>query len=307
MNDDIGEQFKDSLDPYGISFIDLSETFQEETDWPEAIREAKRGVELAPDDPDAHYRLAFAFTYSEDIKSALRSFREVVRLEPDNTNFLINLGMAHLELDDTISARQFYEKALKIDPDYVPAIHLLGTLEEEEGRLENAIRFYRRAVKTEIPDDCWAEQSLSQEDAKSRLYGLSEHFELVTIVKTDDQAEAEFLGHHLEGKGFLVFLDEDEDPDVIDDVVEIMVPFEDAKDALAAIEPLRGIAKYLVGDELGNIDTGWGECTKCKSRDISLPPEEDPHWTDLFRIFLFFRRSLRHLICNTCGFEWSEP
>lgn len=128
--------------------------------------------------------------------------------------------------------------------------------------------------------------------------------ELVTIVKTYDQAEAEFLGAHLDGEGFLVVLEEDEDEAVTDDLIEIMVPLEQAKEALACIEPLRGLSKYVVGDESGNLDTGYGECVKCKSRDLT-PETEDLGWRHLL-VFFRLSRPKRILTCNECRFEWSE-
>jgi hypothetical protein len=126
--------------------------------------------------------------------------------------------------------------------------------------------------------------------------------ELVTIVQTYDQAEAEFLGAHLDAQGFWVILEEDEDDAVTDDVIEIKVPLEEAKDALACIEPLRGLSKYVIGDESGNVDTGWGECKKCKSRDLT-PGIADMGWR---HILVFFRlsKTRRVLTCNECGFEW---
>jgi hypothetical protein len=77
--------------------------------------------------------------------------------------------------------------------------------------------------------------------------------ELVTIVQTYDQAEAEFLGAHLDAQGFWVILEEDEDDAVTDDVIEIKVPLEEAKDALACIEPLRGLSKYVIGMNQGTL------------------------------------------------------
>lgn len=131
--------------------------------------------------------------------------------------------------------------------------------------------------------------------------------ELITIATTYNIVEAEFYRNQLEAEGFEVYLADENIVGAYNLLanavggIKIKVAEEDAEDAAAFLEEL-GEAEIVEG-EMEDADTGYGECEKCQSRDLS-PYGEALGWKG---ILLFFgiplvKPKLR-LTCHVCGFE----
>lgn len=134
--------------------------------------------------------------------------------------------------------------------------------------------------------------------------------ELVTIATTFDILEAEFLKGQLEAEGFEVYTADD---NLIGanfllanavGGIKLKVPTEDAEDAMILVEQLRNAE--IIEDENFKIDTGWGECPMCESRDIEL--EKEPNENRKFWLFMFSvpTPKKRKLRCNNCGNIWID-
>ncbi len=134
--------------------------------------------------------------------------------------------------------------------------------------------------------------------------------ELVTVATSYDVVEAEFLRNHLEAEGFEVYL---ADENIVGSYnllanavggIKIRVPSREARDAMIFVDDLRNAE--IVEEDLEEIDSGYGVCEKCESRDIS-PYREG---FGLKGVLLFLGIPLvkprRKLICNECGFERFE-
>ena len=133
--------------------------------------------------------------------------------------------------------------------------------------------------------------------------------ELVTIVTTYNIVEAEFYRNQLEAEGFEVYLADENIVGAYNLLanavggIKIKVPEEDA-DAAEFIEKLGN--SEIVEGEMEEVDTGYGECEKCQSRDLSPYREA----LGLKGILLFFgiplvKPKLR-LTCGSCGHEKVE-
>jgi len=131
--------------------------------------------------------------------------------------------------------------------------------------------------------------------------------ELITIATTYNIVEAEFYKNQLEAAGFEVYLADENIVGAYNLLanavggIKIRVPEDAAVQAEAFLEEL-GKAEIVEG-EMEDADTGYGECEKCQSRDLS-PYGEALGWKG---ILLFFgiplvKPKLR-LTCNKCGFE----
>ncbi len=134
--------------------------------------------------------------------------------------------------------------------------------------------------------------------------------ELVTVATTYNIVEAEFYKNQLEAEGFEVYLADENIIGTFNLIanavggIKIKVPAEDAEDAAAFIEELG--SSEIVEGEMEDADTGYGECEKCRSRDLSPHREA----LGLKGILLFFGIPLvkpkLKLTCNNCGFEKIE-
>jgi hypothetical protein len=134
--------------------------------------------------------------------------------------------------------------------------------------------------------------------------------ELVTVATSYDIVEAEFLRNHLEAEGFEVYL---ADENIVGSYnllanavggIKIRVPSREAQDAMRFVDDLRNAE--IIEEEFEEIDSGYGACERCESRDLS-PYREG---FGLKGILLFLGIPLvkprRKLICNACGFERFE-
>lgn len=134
--------------------------------------------------------------------------------------------------------------------------------------------------------------------------------ELVTVATSYDIVEAEFLRNHLEADGFEVYL---ADENIVGSYnllanavggIKIRVPSNQARDAFRFVDDLRNAE--IVEEDFEDIDSGYGVCGRCASRDIS-PYREG---FGLKGVLLFLGIPLvkprRKLICNACGSERFE-
>lgn len=143
--------------------------------------------------------------------------------------------------------------------------------------------------------------------------------ELVTVAATADVVEAEYLRNQLESEGFEVFL---ADENVVGAYnllagavggVKIKVSSDAAREASEVIRCLRNPEIAFVGNGESNenaleadVDTGWGECQLCRSRDLT-PVRAFVGWKWILVLFMIPAvRAKRKLVCNNCGFERVE-
>lgn len=100
-----------------------------------ALREAKRAVELDPNDPLSHLAIAIVLVYAGDAAGAETRVREAIRLDPSYaTDYLFWLGLALLGQDELEPARETLIEYTERNPvDYWGFI-LLGAT---EGLLEH--------------------------------------------------------------------------------------------------------------------------------------------------------------------------
>ena len=75
-----------------------------------AVADARKAVDLDPNDPDGYVALAWALIYNGEPQAALSAVERAMRLDPDHPqDYLYVLGMARLSLgslDDALSALQ---------------------------------------------------------------------------------------------------------------------------------------------------------------------------------------------------------
>jgi hypothetical protein len=134
--------------------------------------------------------------------------------------------------------------------------------------------------------------------------------ELITVATSYDIVEAEFLRNHLEDEGFEVYL---ADENIVGSYnllanavggIKIRVPSREAEEAMRFVFDLRN--SEIIEDDYEAADSGYGECEKCGSRDIS--PYREGFGIKGVLLFLGIPviKPRRKLICNECGFEGFE-
>jgi tetratricopeptide (TPR) repeat protein len=116
------------------------------TDWPAAIGEFRKGLELKPDDLTLRYWLGAALYASGDAAGAEKEFRAVVQREPHDAKAHFSLGA----IDDAAGRRrqaiEEYSTAVKDDPTLPDARLRLADALRTSGQLQASMAHYERAV-----------------------------------------------------------------------------------------------------------------------------------------------------------------
>lgn len=117
----------------------------------EALQDASRTVDLAPDFAAAHLQVGDLLVLARDEQQALRAYARVTELdpyhEPARTRFaalLINAGFLE-------QAEEQLNQSLAINPRSTIALYNIGRIRERQKRNAEAIRLYRAALAVE-PD-----------------------------------------------------------------------------------------------------------------------------------------------------------
>jgi tetratricopeptide (TPR) repeat protein len=166
----------------------LGEVHFNERDYPAALEELTRAVELAHDNPDYHHLLGLAYFIGKRMyNEAIVHFKEAIRLKPDFPEAHMNLGAVYLELkswDLAIphfeavlenvfyrtpewaynnlgwayynkaqypKALQNYKKAVEINPRFAMAYNNMGLTYDRMGNAEEAIKAFKTSVGL-VPD-----------------------------------------------------------------------------------------------------------------------------------------------------------
>ena len=126
--------------------LELSRLYDAQGQHDEAVRSAKRGVELSPDLLEAHLALAEALIGGKRYLEALHSLSKVETRFQNSAAYHYTRGVAEMGLHRHQPAIVAFEKAVKLDPTYDPAQFLLGTAYYTTGDMERAETKYKAAI-----------------------------------------------------------------------------------------------------------------------------------------------------------------
>lgn len=113
---------------------------------------AAYAVELAPDDPRAHYTLAALDEQTflaEDFTRALAEYETATSLSPNDFRLWFDLGRARERAGDAAGAEKALRKAIELAPHYSRVHWTLGNLLLREGSTEEAFVEIRKAVEND--------------------------------------------------------------------------------------------------------------------------------------------------------------
>jgi tetratricopeptide (TPR) repeat protein len=130
--------------PFGwkaLSNIFLMQGRQED-----ALVPLSKGIQLVPDDAQAHHNLASALLGLRRLGEAEASYRQALALKPDYVQAHNNLGITLLEIGRFDEAVASYRQALSHKPDFAEAHNNLGNALKELRRLGEAEASYRQAL-----------------------------------------------------------------------------------------------------------------------------------------------------------------
>jgi tetratricopeptide (TPR) repeat protein len=123
--------------------------------WEQAVAEARRAIELAPDHPWASEHLADWLLRAGHTDEAIEADRNALRINPTRTQLHFYLGLGLATQGQTAGALEAYRRALGLDPKFAPALNglalLLATCTEPSWRDgAEAVRLATRACEVEM-------------------------------------------------------------------------------------------------------------------------------------------------------------
>ncbi len=112
----------------------------------ESVIANRKSVQLAPQDPEAHFNLGNTFKMVSRLDEAEKCFRQAIALQPHYAEAYNNLGNTLKEKNKLIDAKTNFRQAISLHPEYAEAHFNLGFIYQEIGSSEEAETEYRKAI-----------------------------------------------------------------------------------------------------------------------------------------------------------------
>jgi tetratricopeptide (TPR) repeat protein len=106
-------------------------------------------IELEPEHPQTHARIAEAFWAKGQLPQAREHFVLELRANPGDIDTLLDLGQLLIELGDHASAAEKFRQTLELSPDETTAHYQLGVLAMTKGDIATALQQFRRVLRND--------------------------------------------------------------------------------------------------------------------------------------------------------------
>ena len=144
----------------------LGEAAMTQDDFPGAILQFRKAVEIDPKTPGIHYELGRAIlTNSQDAaarQEAQQEFETELKSDPADFNSQYELGEVYRLGSNLQLAKEHFQRALQLRPDFVDAQVGLGDVLVDEGKPAEAIPLFAEAARLD-PDNEGAHYKLARE------------------------------------------------------------------------------------------------------------------------------------------------
>ena len=116
-------------------------------DWPGAIEQLTKTIELAPNNAYTRLNLGTAYYMQHDPERALEQYREAVRLLPSLARAHFGIGVLMEERGQDAAAIEEFTTAVTNDPGYLEARFSLANALRRTGRVEASLPHYAEALR----------------------------------------------------------------------------------------------------------------------------------------------------------------
>lgn len=119
----------------------------------DAARAWNQVLAVAPEHPQALFRLGQHRFFRKDILGALQMLERAERADPGNANIALSVAFVHRARNDTQNEAAALQRALTADPYFFPALLAKGMLLERMGQHRQAAQIYKSTIAIAPPDD----------------------------------------------------------------------------------------------------------------------------------------------------------
>jgi tetratricopeptide (TPR) repeat protein len=192
----IREQFIDD-----VSYARGAWEYYKSGDYEGAERQARKALELNPQNGDALKYLGLALFGREQSDEALRYLSEAARIKPSDGEVQVDLGAILVAKNMLEEGITHLRRALELTPDCAEACFNLGVAEFRRGNKQEATKCWLRAVELK-PDDYASHHNLALTlDEQGNKDEAIEHYRQAARLKPDDGMPLAELGTALCAKG----------------------------------------------------------------------------------------------------------
>ena len=116
-------------------------------DYPKAVGEFQRVLQLSPDYELATFQLGLAYARTGDFDQAIQNLKHALELDGTNFSAAYNLGAAYLRKEMIPEAAAAFRQSTTIYPEYAQGHRALGELLLYQGQVDESLGELRRAVE----------------------------------------------------------------------------------------------------------------------------------------------------------------
>jgi len=117
--------------------------------WPVAVENFRKGLEISPKDTSLRHRLGTALYQMGNAAGAAEQFEQVLRIDPRHARAHFSLGVLYAESRRYPEAVNEFRSALETEPGYVPARVQMASALARSGRVQDALGEYEKAVQAD--------------------------------------------------------------------------------------------------------------------------------------------------------------
>jgi tetratricopeptide (TPR) repeat protein len=129
------------------TLILVAQTWSQMGNYPRAVENCHKALEVAPKLHQAHYIAGLALIHQDRPAEASQEFRSELQLQPDDVDTQFHLAFVLLQLSQTEEAVQWLRRVLARNPEHPEANYELGKLMVSEGKPAEAIPFLEAAAR----------------------------------------------------------------------------------------------------------------------------------------------------------------
>jgi tetratricopeptide (TPR) repeat protein len=127
------------VDPSNVAaWLELSRGYTKMSQLDEAVRAAKKTVELAPQDASLWRNLAQIEGAASNPDGAVRAYERATVLDPKDVDSLVQIGIVHVKSDRMPQARAAFDRALAANPANVDALCGQQFVAQRDNRAKDA-------------------------------------------------------------------------------------------------------------------------------------------------------------------------
>jgi tetratricopeptide (TPR) repeat protein len=147
----IMQEFQGFLD--GLKVEVYCSDYTSNQDWPSAIEQCRKAIDLNPNSRGAAYNLGSALRATGDTAGARTMFKKVLDADPLNQDALLSLGVLEAQSGNTEAAMGYFREYLNLDPNNVDVRITVATQAAQEGGNEAALQIIEDGLANATPEN----------------------------------------------------------------------------------------------------------------------------------------------------------